>query len=372
MAHLSEDGVFGNQHETVASNVLCYILNKRVAARAAVQQIASEIAGIALLPDLRYKHQSTDEDMTRPDIVGQDAAGNAPLMIETKFYSALTDNQPTTYVTDLFAGGVLLFVCPTVCLTSIAQKLEQRLSARAAWRDNDAVMHLPDTNKHVVVLGWEKVFDILEQKLTEEGAYDFRQLRDFYDEDIGRTTVTQILQENLTREHAAALLSYWGRYEVKTVRGAMENERESQKEYKEVHNYETMIERIYDALERRSVLQRLYFKAAYDSSGYLHYGQIQKNALDPVAMELRVDFEMWACAMNEREQTPFWVGFFLDGDADLSKAKYLYDRSLSVAKTRGDDNPLTVDEINQIKYFPITLDQKTRIECRRVDCIRRR
>ncbi len=118
---------FAESPENLATEALLFLLSVSPAARrgfaAAFRPAAVE------LPELRFVSQSTGKDGERPDLVGIDVAGSERVVVEAKFWAALTDNQPATYLGRLAVGGLLAFVAPEIRGDVLWRELRERCAA---------------------------------------------------------------------------------------------------------------------------------------------------------------------------------------------------------------------------------------------------
>lgn len=95
---------FVDQRETLATAGLGYILSGSATARAALCAFLAE-RGVSLPDDLAYRAEVVDrEHQGRPDIVGM-RGERRHLILEGKFWAALTDAQPVSYLRSLDPDG---------------------------------------------------------------------------------------------------------------------------------------------------------------------------------------------------------------------------------------------------------------------------
>jgi hypothetical protein len=111
--------------ENLATEALCYVLSKSVAAREAFAHLLAPRG--SALPDLMFKVQVGGPD-GRPDLVGVDAGGRELVLVESKLWAGLTEAQPVGYIHRLqFGGGhVLLFLAPQARFETLWPSLIQR------------------------------------------------------------------------------------------------------------------------------------------------------------------------------------------------------------------------------------------------------
>jgi len=124
MAHLAFR--FAPHPENIATEALCYILQRAPAARDALVGLCRD-AGARLPLDLQFRSQAVGSDGAIPDVAGVDRAGQERLLIEAKFWAGLTDQQPVVYLHRVEpASGLLLVLAPSARLTTLWDELRRR------------------------------------------------------------------------------------------------------------------------------------------------------------------------------------------------------------------------------------------------------
>jgi hypothetical protein len=120
---MKSDTVFGHlvhqfaiHPENLATEALSFILRKSPAASRAFTEHLRPI-GLDCPGGLRFETQRGASDQSIPDMKCRDDKGRLRVIVENKFWAGLTDNQPTTYIHELFNEGpvgfaALLFVVP--------------------------------------------------------------------------------------------------------------------------------------------------------------------------------------------------------------------------------------------------------------------
>lgn len=124
-AHLVQR--FTTHPENLATEALAYVLAESPSAASALQQFASKAQPGIERPDAWLTQLPADDDST-PDLVGTDKRGSPVLILEAKFWAALTRHQPVSYLKQLPPGrsGLVLVVAPAVRLDSLWNELLQR------------------------------------------------------------------------------------------------------------------------------------------------------------------------------------------------------------------------------------------------------
>jgi hypothetical protein len=116
-----------SQRENAATLALTFVMTKSAPARAAFAKDVG-VDGVA-----RVSAQYIDGDEGRPDIAMFGADGQLRALVEAKFWAALTDAQPVSYVARLeqAGGGVLVVLAPEARLDVLrAEVLERCRRAR--------------------------------------------------------------------------------------------------------------------------------------------------------------------------------------------------------------------------------------------------
>ena len=112
LAHMYSH-IRGSQ-EDIATYSLQYIVTKSYELNKAFTKLLSNSLRMELEEKLRYSCQATGKEKERPDISGTNADNEEVVLCEAKFYAALTENQPNTYLDRLIHedGAGLVFICP--------------------------------------------------------------------------------------------------------------------------------------------------------------------------------------------------------------------------------------------------------------------
>lgn len=113
LAHMYSH-IKGSQ-EDIATYSLQYIVSKSSELNRVFTKMLGDSLGADLGEKLRYSCQSTGKQKERPDISGVNEDNREIVLCEAKFYAALTDNQPNTYLDRLKqeCGAGLVFICPS-------------------------------------------------------------------------------------------------------------------------------------------------------------------------------------------------------------------------------------------------------------------
>lgn len=165
------------QEEVYATNALTYLLEQRRTYADALLSDWAKQTG-AVLPQLTFSAEMR-ADEGRCDIVGQDVSGTVHLMVEGKFWAALTDNQPTTYLTALRRAtehGLLIFVVPQARYETVWPELLRRAAAHGHAINGRAIemahlrfARLQGTGCVLAITSWAAVLNALEAEAVRAG-----------------------------------------------------------------------------------------------------------------------------------------------------------------------------------------------------------
>jgi hypothetical protein len=121
---------FADHPEDWASEGLGHVLRRSGEAAEAMSSFLGTV-GMALPRRLAFSNQVTGDDNARPDLVGRDTDGVQVLVIETKFWAPLTENQPVTYLQRVPSGrpSAVLVISPALRLHMLWTELLRRVAA---------------------------------------------------------------------------------------------------------------------------------------------------------------------------------------------------------------------------------------------------
>ena len=176
--------------EDTATEALAFILNKSEACRHALDSLLSA-QDFRLESITRLKIQVTNEDGSRPDMVGYDSGGDARLIVESKFWATLLEGQASGYLKQLEESGpgILLFIAPGTRLETLWAEIERQMQAAEDPVQLEPVESLDRIRRAVVrgsanrvmLVSWDLVLDRLASAVPADSqvASDLRQLRGF-------------------------------------------------------------------------------------------------------------------------------------------------------------------------------------------------
>ena len=175
---------FRGSQEDVATTSLNYILSSSECINNTFVGIISDTLGIATQAKLRFKCQVVGENSERPDMAGYDSDGNERVLCESKFYAALTANQPNEYIRRLIKNGEtgLVFICPEVRLSGLWNEIEKLINSEFfSERISPFCVEVEHTVR-VGVTTWKKIlnrFSLIASTEAPEMLSDIIQLQGY-------------------------------------------------------------------------------------------------------------------------------------------------------------------------------------------------
>lgn len=165
--------LFTDQIERAATEALRHILQHSPPARDALSSMLSA-AGVATDPLTRFQTEVGGDDGERVDLVCSDDTGAERVLIEAKFWAALTDNQPNTYLARLPQDGpaALLFVAPAQRLETLWPELCRRAQQQYELTPTDQpgdwrAAAVNGSPRQMLLTSWRA---LLQQMATRAGA----------------------------------------------------------------------------------------------------------------------------------------------------------------------------------------------------------
>lgn len=156
--------------EDIASEGLTYIFKNSVQARNVISQIIFINTGVNI-SDLSFSSQNVGSKLERPDISGKDQNGKEVLIIESKFWASLTNNQPNEYLKRLGNHTTLIFLVPTLRVRSIFEEILGRINEEYSEIDvelENHKIHLKNSNQNVLIKTWDEILNLIKFALVEE------------------------------------------------------------------------------------------------------------------------------------------------------------------------------------------------------------
>ena len=186
LAHLSPS--FTSQTENIAVEALGYVLNKYAGSREGLDDVVR--TGVRNVKSVvKVRTQASAPDGTRPDLVGVDEGGAERVLIEAKFWAALTRRQPHDYLDRLpdDEPAVLLFLAPEERIVNLWPELRRRAQkAGKTLSDVDAerkCVTVDGSQRHLLLVSWTGLLDRMSARTRDEpdAEADIRQLRGLAD-----------------------------------------------------------------------------------------------------------------------------------------------------------------------------------------------
>jgi hypothetical protein len=260
--------------EDIASEGLAYILNRSPIASEAVRRMVKNECGIDL-PDLLFKTQVSGEKLERPDIIGFDEYAKERLIIEAKFWAALTANQPVEYLKRLSGeNNALMFVCPALrvhLLWDELVRLIQIANIEVSLDDKRQVASFSN-NCCLFIKTWDQVLSHVKESLLQGEdrslVSDIDQIIGFCNK-IDDIAFMPILQQDLSPSIG-----------------------------KRVYSYYLLVDKIIATLKRKLDVNLSGLKASPQYGGYARYFRVGH-----LGLSLNLNFKHW----YEKSETPFWI-----------------------------------------------------------------
>ena len=180
-----------NQVENAATDSLAYILNRSPESMQALNDLLQD-GGFSIESVARVETQVTYEDGSRPDMAGYDAHHLKRLLVEVKFWHALTEDQASGYARQFDSSGpaVLMFIAPEsrvpTLWAGIARQLEKQAVLEHITSDRgmerakvvDGSLAEKGVELQVVLVSWARLLDRLDAVVGDDDVRsDIGQLR---------------------------------------------------------------------------------------------------------------------------------------------------------------------------------------------------
>ena len=187
MAHLVPR--LTSQIENAATEALSYILNSSIQCMQALNDLTRE-GGFGIEPIVRVTTQVSYENGYRPDMAGHDKNNAVRLLVEAKFWHALTDDQASGYARLLDQSGpaTLLFIAPEVRIPTLWAEIERQMEKHSRLEPVDSPAGVrrasvtwtepSNTELQLVLVSWVRLLDRMDALANgDDVKSDIRQLR---------------------------------------------------------------------------------------------------------------------------------------------------------------------------------------------------
>lgn len=182
LAHLYP--YFKGSQEDVATSSLNYIISSDSDLNKAFTKYLGDVLGTEINDLIQYHCQAVGENNERPDIAGTNMDGMEKLLCESKFYAALTANQPNEYIRRLIKnnGLGLVFICPEIRLSGLWSEILDKLNEDFnVERISDSCVEI-NNSVRMGITTWKNILDKLEQVAITNAAEvvpDIKQLQGY-------------------------------------------------------------------------------------------------------------------------------------------------------------------------------------------------
>ncbi len=259
--------------EDIASEGLTYILQRSKAARVGINKMLKSDFSLDF-EDLNYTTQNSGEKLERPDISGYDINGKEVLILEAKFWSSLTDNQPLEYLNRLTQNSALVFICPTLRVRTIFDEILKRVTnSQLIFSPNPETHSITfQGNKHISVKTWDSVLATVRDHLVQSNETllisDIDQIRGFCDT-IDSNSFLPLQDDDLSPKNARRINSFY-----------------------------ELLAKVVDELRKRGILDTQGLTSTGQRRGYTQYLKSEN-----LGVSFNIRFDFWA----EYADTPFWL-----------------------------------------------------------------
>lgn len=264
----------GTSTEDIATMSLHYLLQSSTTARDILLDYIGTELGLQFEKDLHFELQSCGENLERPDMSLRNSHNDEILIFEMKFWAALTDNQPNTYLERLKkkGGNGLVFVCPKSRIISLVDEL----ATSANYEKHQGRLLQKDGNPPMLVLSWEEVLTKLENILQGDTLYnDLLQLKGLTGE-MDNQDFKPFTAGDLNVNMANRIIDYY-----------------------------RIVDKIADSLLIHKICNSKGLKASPQKCGYYRYLKIDN---PPTGLSIQFNCNLWQKGICGKT-TPFWITF---------------------------------------------------------------
>jgi hypothetical protein len=267
---------FVDQRETLATAGLGHLMQASLASREALRIWLSD-RSVAIPSDLAYRIEVVGgEEEGRPDVVGL-LGDQRHVILEGKFWAALTDAQPVGYLHSLQDDGCLLVVAPKLRFETVGAELVRRCHAAGAPVADGAMVMRGGISRvaerwWLGMISWHTLLGRLQMNLTDAG-------------ELGLAADVEQLMSLSDLEDQEAFLP---------LTGADLSNPTPQR----VYQFMELVEALSRRGEQSGLLRRGGLRTGGGMGRYLRY-----IAAGPIQLAIFVDLRRWA----RQRLTPLWV-----------------------------------------------------------------
>ena len=132
------------------------------------------------------------------------------IILETKFWASLTDNQPLTYLNRLSENGVLAFICPDLRKISLQSEIHYALNeSNIEFALDNKIIKIG--TKKIIIYSWDSVLTALKNDIGNsefDVLSDINQLKGLC-EKIDANSFLPLTDEDLSPAVPRKILSYY-------------------------------------------------------------------------------------------------------------------------------------------------------------------
>jgi hypothetical protein len=268
--------------EDLATESLLYIINNSVKAKEVfISYIYNLINSIEPQPELYFKTQQSGIDLTRPDMVSVNKRQEEVIIIESKFWAGLTENQPIAYLKRLADSNyqgkkILLFICPDKRIVSLWSELQRKCNEEYNFLDDkyseDYYLNI-SSDLAITITSWNKIINVVKQELIVNNL------------DVLLSDINQLngLCSRMDEEAFLPLKEQDLGVDIP----------------KRIYGYYTLIDKICDKLKYKANVSTAGLKSNGFYGGYRKYMMI-----NDFSVSLEFNLKYWI----EKAETPIWIG----------------------------------------------------------------
>ncbi|MDE2725541.1 MAG: hypothetical protein OXI59_19395, partial [Gemmatimonadota bacterium] len=177
---------FPGNTENIATEALRHIFDRSDAAMDALNDVVHSGCR-EVSPITAVKSQVVQIGGAQPDLVGYDDDGNQRVLIEVKFWAALTAHQPNSYIKSLPDEGpaMVVFLVPDVRIQwlwpELIERMEREFNQITENVSERRCVRMGGTQKYLMIASWSGLLDSLAARTQDYGEpgieNEIRQLR---------------------------------------------------------------------------------------------------------------------------------------------------------------------------------------------------
>lgn len=322
---------FKGSQEDVATSSLGYILSCNEYINQTFTNHISRVLELDLNDKYQYKCQAVGENKERPDMAGYDSNGNEKILCESKFYAALTINQPNNYLKRLIdeKGKGLIFICPEIRKQGLWNEI-LKIADKEFTKTyiNDFCVEI-ENSVRLGITTWKALLDDLEQTAIVNAVAhvpDIKQLQG-YCEQLDKEAFIPFVDEDLGIDEA------------------MKSERP-------YILLDALVDEIKSASNHTVSLKGL--KSTPVRCGYRRYLMIDDYAVN-------LEYDTWKWKNSNSVITPFWICIYKIIDNRWVQDAQIEKMMLRISSEMKDDGYIALIPKKYVALSEIAADMKEQV-----------